>query len=76
MDTKVRVVKLLKEGLTQKEIAIHFQELNIKPNSLSMIEKYLKEIRESYGARTLFHLACIMNDNNELNLDEEEEINK
>ncbi|PWN59187.1 helix-turn-helix domain containing protein [Chryseobacterium oncorhynchi] len=74
MNTKRRIIKFLKEGYNQKEIAEKFQELNIKPNSLSIIEKYLKEIKEAYGAKTLFHLACIMNENNELDFSNEEDV--
>ncbi len=53
---------LLKEGNTQKEISNIFKKEEIKPNSLSIIEKYLKEIREIYKAKTMFHLAFILID--------------
>jgi hypothetical protein len=60
MDIKKKIINLLKEGYTQKEISDIFKEDEVKPNSLSIIEKYLKEIRETYKAKTMFHLAFIL----------------
>jgi len=60
MNLERRILILLKEGLTQSEIADKLKELEEKPNSLSSVEKKLKEIREVYGAKTMFHLACIL----------------
>ena len=70
MNLNQRLVKFLSEGLTQKEIAIELKKLEIKPNSLSSVEKYLKSLREEFGAKTLFHLACILYHNNEYNIKE------
>ncbi len=54
------IIGFLKEGLSQKQIAGKLHDLNIKPNSLSSVEKRLRQIRECYEAKTLFHLACIL----------------
>ncbi|WP_332453742.1 hypothetical protein [Chryseobacterium aquaticum] len=62
MDIRKKIIMLLKEGNTQKEISNIFKKEEIKPNSLSIIEKYLKEIREIYKAKTMFHLAFILID--------------
>lgn len=62
MDIRKKIITLLKEGNTQKEISDIFKKEEIKPNSLSIIEKYLKEIREIYKAKTMFHLAFILID--------------
>lgn len=51
---------MLKDGYSQQQISDQFKVENIKPNSLSMIEKYLREIREVYKAKSLFHLAFIL----------------
>ncbi|MDF2931195.1 MAG: hypothetical protein K0R36_526 [Chryseobacterium sp.] len=55
-----KIIQFLKDGLTQLEISIKLQEENIRPNSLSSVEKKIKNIRESYGAKTLFHLGYIL----------------
>ncbi len=60
MDINKRILQLLKEGYTQGEIRVFLIEEGIKPNSLSIIEKRLKAIREMYGAKTMFHLAIIL----------------
>lgn len=50
----------LKEGKTQAEISDLLKIMEIKPNSLSIIEKRLKAIREKFNAKTNFHLAVIL----------------
>lgn len=60
MKLEDEILLMLKEGLTQSEIADKLKELGKKPNSLSSVEKKLKEIRAVYNAKTLFHLACIL----------------
>ena len=54
------IVEYLKEGYTQPEIAQKLKELELKPNSLSSVEKKICKIRELHNARTLFHLAFIL----------------
>jgi len=64
------IIEFLKDGLSQKQIAFELQKKEFKPNSLSSIEKYLKALREEYGASTLFHLACLMIKSGELIIDD------
>ena len=54
------IIQHLKNGLTQYEISDILKEQGVKPNSLSSIEKNLKVIRAKYGAKTMFHLGCIL----------------
>ncbi|WP_185286838.1 helix-turn-helix transcriptional regulator [Chryseobacterium indologenes] len=57
------VICYLKDGLSQQEIAERLKQNDIKPNSLSSVEKKLKQIKEYYEAKNLFHLACILRNN-------------
>lgn len=61
MKLEDEILFMLKEGLTQSEIADKLKDLGKKPNSLSSVEKKLQAIRAVYNAKTLFHLACILN---------------
>lgn len=60
------LIKYLFEGKTQAEISILLKAADVKPNSLSSIEKCLKEIKVENNARTMFHLAVILTKNSEL----------
>lgn len=60
MKIEDQILIMLKEGLTQGQIADKLKEQGIKTNSLSSVEKKLKELRAVYEAKTLFHLACIL----------------
>lgn len=64
------IIQYLKNGLSQKQIAFNLQANEIKPNSLSSVEKYIKALREEYQAKTMFHLACILFEKNELEINE------
>lgn len=70
MNIKEIIVNFLRDGLTQKQISYELQEMDIKPNSLSSVEKHLKALRKEYRAETLFHLACLMIKNEDLELNE------
>lgn len=54
------IAQSLASGLSQSEISELFKTQGIKPNSLSTIEKYIKQMKEDYKANTLFHLAVIL----------------
>lgn len=54
------IAQSLASGLTQSEIADLFKKQNITPNSLSIIEKNIKRMKENHKANTLFHLAFIL----------------
>ncbi|MPS66834.1 hypothetical protein [Chryseobacterium sp.] len=57
------IINYLKDGLAQPEIAEKLREKGIKPNSLSSIEKRIKQMRDYYNAKTLVHLAFILSNN-------------
>jgi len=57
LDTKL--ITLLSEGYTQKEIETLFKAKNISPSSRSAIEKRLKDLRDDLGAKTMIHLVAI-----------------
>lgn len=60
------IIKYLQEGLSQPEIAEKLKENKITPNSLSSVEKRLKQIKEFYQAKSMFHLACILHNKKKL----------
>lgn len=57
---EIAIIKGLQDGLTQNEISERLKKEGCKPNSISSIEKRLNKIKESYDAKSLFHLACIL----------------
>ncbi|MBD3906751.1 MULTISPECIES: helix-turn-helix domain-containing protein [Chryseobacterium] len=60
MEVNTIILNLLKKGMNQKEISEQLVKLEIKPNSLSTVEKYLSVMRKEYGAKTMFHLGYIL----------------
>lgn len=54
------IAQSLAAGLTQREISELFKKQNITPNSVSVIEKKIKEMKGKNKANTLFHLAVIL----------------
>lgn len=67
MKTEELIIKYLKEGKLQYEIAEIFKRQGIKPNSLRSIELSLKSIREKHGAKTMFHLGMLLSDKTNYN---------
>jgi two-component system, NarL family, captular synthesis response regulator RcsB len=45
----ISIIRLTLEGYSQKDIAAYFKQHNIKPSSLSAIEKRLNQVREELG---------------------------
>lgn len=45
----VNIIRLLSEGYHQKQIPDYLKKRNVRPSSLSTIEKRLNQIRESFG---------------------------
>jgi len=58
-DIDVQIVQHLCKGLTQEEISKLFQANDIRPNSMSTIEKRLKNLREDFSAKTNIELVLI-----------------
>lgn len=48
-DFDITIIRLLNEGYQQNEIPAYLKEHNIKPSSLSSIEKRLNQIRDELG---------------------------
>jgi|GEM_PF-6431743 len=57
-DMEQIIIRCLLQGFNQKEIAQRLTELEMKPNSLSAIEKIIKRLKREYGAKTMFHLGA------------------
>ncbi len=60
MEFKFTIIQLLRSGFSQKEISDSLKNANIKPNSLSSVEKYINQLKQEYQAKTMFHLACLL----------------
>lgn len=54
------IIKYLMEGFTQIEISGLLKANNIKPSSLSAVEKTIMQIKKYHNAKTMFHLGCIL----------------
>lgn len=57
------IIKLLKDGFTQPEIADVLKSNGIKPNSLRSIEGMLKSIRKKHNCKTMFQLGWELSKN-------------
>lgn len=57
-----QILKSLSKGIIQKNIPAYLQEKNIKPNSLSSVEKTLSGLKESFCANSNEHLISITKD--------------
>lgn len=53
------IIRQLCEGFTQDEISLFLQQKNIRPNSVSTIEKRLKNLKEDFSAKTNIELVLI-----------------
>ncbi|UJF29558.1 response regulator [Kaistella sp. 97-N-M2] len=56
------IIKLLSEGIFQKDMTEILKEKSIKPNSLSSVEKTLNNLKETFAARSTEHLVAICKD--------------
>jgi len=56
------ILEYLSKGYTQKETATLFQQKNIKPSSLSSIEKRINTLFETFNARNIPHLISLLKD--------------
>lgn len=54
------IIKYLFEGKTQSEISNILKEQGIESNSLSSIEKTLRNLKDKHDAKTMFHLGAIL----------------
>lgn len=56
------IIKLLSEGIFQKDMTEILKEKSIKPNSLSSVEKTLNNLKETFAAKSNEHLIAICKD--------------
>ncbi len=61
-DYDIEILQLLSEGLSQKEISIHFIAKNVTPSSLSSIEKKISKLTDYFKANNVTHLIAIVKD--------------
>ncbi|WP_299677183.1 response regulator [uncultured Dokdonia sp.] len=61
-DYQKLLLRKLADGYTQKQIQKKFQEQNITPYSISIIEKKLEKLRDVFDAKSTTHLITIVND--------------
>ncbi|UMQ40739.1 response regulator [Chryseobacterium sp. Y16C] len=58
----ITLVTLLSKGILQKNIPVHLQEKNIRPNSLSSIEKKLNSLKEDLEVTSNEQLVAFCKD--------------
>ena len=56
------ILKLLSEGIFQKDMTEMLKERSLKPNSLSSVEKTLNYLKETFAAKSNEHLIAICKD--------------
>lgn len=56
------ILKLLSEGILQKDMTEMLKERSLKPNSLSSVEKTLNYLKETFAAKSNEHLIAICKD--------------
>lgn len=56
------ILKLVSEGLLQKNISEVLKEKNIKPNGQSTIEKTISQLKENFDAKSNEHLVAMCKD--------------
>ncbi|WP_024482432.1 hypothetical protein [Cellulophaga baltica] len=62
MDTTDKaIIKCLSKGFITADIPPYLEKNGFEPYSLSSTEKRIKALKKLYGAKTLFHLAVILN---------------
>ncbi|MDU8886328.1 response regulator [Yeosuana sp. MJ-SS3] len=61
-DFDILLLKNLANGYSQEEISQQFKKQNIKPSSLSSIEKRLNKLRIQFKANNAIHLVAIVKD--------------
>lgn len=55
------IVKYLGMGMKQEDVSSLLKRKGIRLNSVSIIEKRLRRIKNDFGAKSLFHLGVILN---------------
>ncbi|WP_111682825.1 DNA-binding response regulator [Winogradskyella tangerina] len=61
-DFDIRLINLLSKGMSQEEISEDLKSKNLKPSSLSSIEKRLNRLKIQFKANNTTHLVSITKD--------------
>ncbi len=61
-DLDIEILKMLSQGHSQETISIYLKNKNIKPSSLSAIEKRLNILKNHFQAQNVVHLVAIAKD--------------
>ncbi|GGK16654.1 hypothetical protein GCM10007962_08680 [Yeosuana aromativorans] len=61
-DYDILLLEQLSKGLSQDDISLYFSKNNIKPSSLSSIEKRLNKLRIDFKANNAIHLVATAKD--------------
>lgn len=62
VDYDIELLRMLSLGHSQDQISLHLKKKNIKPSSLSALEKRLNALRKHFGANNVVHLISIVKD--------------
>ena len=56
INVNIEILRCLSKGMMYQEISDEFKRRGISPNSLSIIDKRLKAMRDEWKCRTVFEL--------------------
>lgn len=62
VDYDIELLRMLSLGHSQEQISLQLKKKNIKPSSLSALEKRLNALRKHFGANNVVHLIAIVKD--------------
>jgi len=62
IDSDIELLRMLSQGHSQDQISVYFKDNNLKPRSLSALEKRLNLLRDHFGANNAIHLVSIVKD--------------
>lgn len=51
------IARYLKRGMSIKEVSERMKERGIKPNSIPMVDKTIKKLKDDFNAKNHFQLA-------------------
>ena len=60
--TELTILQLLSQGILQKNIPHYLNEKNIKPSSLSFVEKNISSLKDTFLANSTEHLIALSKD--------------
>ncbi|WP_418501765.1 hypothetical protein [Flagellimonas sp.] len=54
------IINKMAEGYTQREVAEYLKQRNLRPHSLSTVEKEVNKLKKIHGAKTTVHLFVLL----------------